>query len=134
LSFIYMTLYSETTNRMDIIEMIDQIKRWRESHAPQQNVSAMARWRVSYKFLSSSHVWFRGQDAASEARHCRNTNVRRNREMYFPPCSVSTDCCTATRGYVFQFSFARVGQWSTSWTLTCDLAPAQRVLSSGLIE
>jgi len=27
LSFIYMTLYSETTNRMDIIEMIDQIKR-----------------------------------------------------------------------------------------------------------
>jgi hypothetical protein len=27
LSFIYMTLYSETTNRMDIIEMIDQTKK-----------------------------------------------------------------------------------------------------------
>jgi len=35
----------------------------------------MVRWSVSYKFLSSFHIWFRGQDAASEAHHCRNTNV-----------------------------------------------------------
>jgi len=27
------------------------------------------------KFISSFHVWFRGQDAASEAHHSRNTNV-----------------------------------------------------------
>jgi len=27
------------------------------------------------KFISSFHVWFRGQDAASEAHHSRNTHV-----------------------------------------------------------
>jgi len=35
----------------------------------------MVRLRVSCKFLSSFHVSPSGQDAASEAHHCRNTNV-----------------------------------------------------------
>ena len=30
------------------------------------------------KFISSFHVWFRGQDAASEAHHSRNTHVSNN--------------------------------------------------------
>ncbi|MFO0507590.1 MAG: hypothetical protein ACK5YS_01835, partial [bacterium] len=30
------------------------------------------------KFISSFHVWFRGQDAASEAHHSRNTHVGSN--------------------------------------------------------
>ena len=31
--------------------------------------------RCNPKFISSFNVWCRGQDAASEAHHCRNTNV-----------------------------------------------------------
>ena len=38
----------------------------------------MAGCSVSYKFLSSFHVWSRGTDRLSKAHHCRNTNVASN--------------------------------------------------------
>ena len=66
-------------------------------HLPTHNQSLCIRapssqWRVLHttqcfcygavtccpKFISSFHVWFRGQDAASEAHHSRNTHVGSN--------------------------------------------------------
>ena len=46
-----------------------------ETHCTQQNVSAMARWRVAQSFYLRSTFGFVGQDAASEEHHCRNTTV-----------------------------------------------------------